>query len=231
MTRLIVDDEGKGCALEACPWLEQFPMRRVLPGSRQFAKRTVDVVIASFVLLLALPVLAVAAIAIKVTSPGGPVFFHQRRTGYQGRPFTLWKLRTMVPDAEARKGELAHLNARTWPDFKVEHDPRITRVGRLLRAASIDELPQLYNVLRGDMSLVGPRPTSLPQDKYALWQYERFDVRPGLTGLWQIAGRESSSFDHRLRLDIAYATRQSLWLDLVILVRTIPVVVFGRGAL
>jgi lipopolysaccharide/colanic/teichoic acid biosynthesis glycosyltransferase len=231
MTRLIVDDDGKGCALEACPWLEHFPMRRALPGTRQFAKRTVDVIVASFVLLLALPVLIVAAIAIKVTSPGGPVFFRQQRTGYLGRQFTLWKFRTMVPDAEARKAELAHLNARTWPDFKVEHDPRITRVGRLLRASSIDELPQLYNVLRGDMSLVGPRPTSLPQDKYALWQYERFDVRPGLTGLWQIAGRESSSFDHRLRLDIAYATRQSLWLDLVILVRTIPVVVFGRGAL
>jgi lipopolysaccharide/colanic/teichoic acid biosynthesis glycosyltransferase len=231
VTRLIVDDDAKGCALETCPWLVRFPLRNALPGSRQFAKRAIDVALAGFLLFIALPVLAVAALAIKLTSPGGPVLFRQRRTGYQGRQFTLFKLRTMVPDAEARKAELSHLNARTWPDFKIEHDPRITRVGRVLRATSIDELPQLLNVLRGDMSLVGPRPTSLAHDKYALWQYERFDVRPGLTGLWQIAGRESSSFDHRLRLDIAYATRQSLWLDLTILVRTIPVVVLGRGAL
>jgi lipopolysaccharide/colanic/teichoic acid biosynthesis glycosyltransferase len=206
-------------------------MRNALPGSKQLVKRTIDIALASFVLILSAPLLLAAAVAIKATSPGGPVLFRQRRTGYLGRQFVLYKLRTMVPDAEARKSELAHLNARTWPDFKIEHDPRIIRIGRLLRATSLDELPQLFNVLRGDMSLVGPRPTSLAHDKYAMWQYERFDVRPGLTGLWQIAGRESSSFDHRLRLDIAYATRQSLWLDLVILVRTIPVVVSGRGAL
>jgi lipopolysaccharide/colanic/teichoic acid biosynthesis glycosyltransferase len=226
----MVDPSNVG-ALDACPWLAQHPIRTWLPGTRHRGKRVVDLLVGLLGLLLALPVIALAAIAIKVTSPRGPVLFVQRRTGYQGRQFNLYKLRTMVPDAEAQKPRLAHLNARRWPDFKIDHDPRVTRVGRLLRSSSIDELPQLFNVLRGDMSLVGPRPTSLGPDKYALWQYERFDVRPGLTGLWQISARDSSSFDHRLRLDIAYATRQSLRLDLAILLRTIPVVLFGRGAL
>src|SRR5690349_18634582 len=112
------------------------------------------------------------------------MFFVQDRTGYRGKPFRLYKLRTMVPDAEARKAELAHLNDRQWPDFKIAHDPRVTRIGRVLRATSIDELPQLFNVLRGQMSLVGPRPTSLASSEYELWQAERFGVRPGLTGLW-----------------------------------------------
>src|SRR5262249_42485043 len=156
-------------------------------------------------------------VAIKLTSPHGPVLFVQRRTGYRGRQFKLYKLRTMVPNAEAMKSRLAHLNDRQWPDFKIKRDPRVTRVGRLLRTTSIDELPQLFNVLRGDMSLVGPRPTSLPSSEYERWQAERFGVRPGLTGLWQVAARDSSSFDQRLRLDIAYATRQSLRLDLEIL--------------
>ncbi|MDQ1520790.1 MAG: hypothetical protein QOI55_1863 [Actinomycetota bacterium] len=230
MTALLADPSNVG-ALDACPWLAQHPIRTWLPGRRQRGKRIVDLLVGFAGLVLVLPLLVIAAVAIKLTSPRGPVLFVQRRTGYQGRRFTLYKLRTMVPDAEAQKSRLAHLNARRWPDFKIDHDPRVTRVGRLLRATSVDELPQLFNVLRGDMSLVGPRPTSLGPDKYSLWQYERFDVRPGLTGLWQIAARSSSSFDHRLRLDIAYAARQSLRLDLAILVRTIPVVMFGRGAL
>ena len=231
MTRLIVDDAAQGCALEDCPWLAHYPMRGSLPGSHELGKRIFDLVAASIALVVAIPLLALAALIIKATSPRGPVCFVQLRTGYQGRQFKLLKLRTMVPDAEAQKAQLAHLNARCWPDFKIEHDPRITRVCRVLRATSIDELPQLFNVLRGDMSLVGPRPTSMSPDRYTLWQYERFDVRPGLTGLWQISARDSSSFDHRLRLDIAYAARQSLRLDLAILVRTVPVVVLGRGAL
>jgi lipopolysaccharide/colanic/teichoic acid biosynthesis glycosyltransferase len=219
------------CALEECPWLAQYPLRPARSRAGDRAKRILDVALVLAALAVALPAILLAAIAIKVTSPRGPVFFTQRRTGYHGRTFTLYKLRTMVPDAEARKAQLAHLNARQWPDFKAEVDPRITPVGRLLRASSIDELPQLFNVLRGDMSLVGPRPTSMGRDEYEPWQYERFEVRPGLTGLWQISARDSTSFDHRLRLDIAYATRQSFRLDLAILARTIPVVLFGRGAL
>jgi lipopolysaccharide/colanic/teichoic acid biosynthesis glycosyltransferase len=229
MMRLI-DNAQQGSAVEACPWLTTYPLRASPLHLDGLAKRAFDVVVAFLALLFALPVIVLAAIAIKLTSPRGPVVFMQRRTGYRGQQFKLYKLRTMVPNAEAMKSRLAHLNDRQWPDFKIRRDPRVTRVGRILRMTSIDELPQFFNVLRGDMSLVGPRPTSLPSSEYARWQSERFGVRPGLTGLWQVAARDSSSFDHRLRLDIAYATRQSLRLDLEILARTVPTVLFGRGA-
>ena len=136
----------------------------------------------------------------------------------------------MVPDAETRKEQLLHLNSRTWPDFKVERDPRVLKVGRLLRSTSIDELPQLFNVLRGDMSLVGPRPTSLAACEFPPWQQERFSIKPGLTGLWQISRRDEPSLDCRVRLDVAYATRRCLALDLMILWKTAPAVVHGRGA-
>jgi lipopolysaccharide/colanic/teichoic acid biosynthesis glycosyltransferase len=229
MMRLI-DNAQQGSAVDTCPWLAAFPLRVAPPDAGRRAKRALDVVVACLALLVAFPVVVVAAIAIKLTSPRGPVLFVQVRTGYRGRQFKLFKLRTMVPNAEAMKSRLAHLNDRQWPDFKIKRDPRVTHVGRFLRATSIDELPQLFNVLRGDMSLVGPRPTSLPSSEYARWQSERFGVRPGLTGLWQVAARSSSSFDHRLRLDIAYAARQSLRLDLEILARTVPTVLLGRGA-
>jgi lipopolysaccharide/colanic/teichoic acid biosynthesis glycosyltransferase len=231
VTLALIHDTDAGCALEECPWLAKYPLRAPRSRAGERARLVADVAVAVALLLFALPVMALAALAVKVTSPRGPVFFVQDRTGYHGHPFRLFKLRTMVPDADALKAELAHLNARQWPDFKIERDPRITRVGRFLRATSIDELPQLFNVVRGDMALVGPRPTSLQRDGYAPWQYERFDVRPGLTGLWQISARDTPSFDHRLRLDIAYSARRSWRLDLAILVRTVPVVLFGRGAL
>jgi lipopolysaccharide/colanic/teichoic acid biosynthesis glycosyltransferase len=136
----------------------------------------------------------------------------------------------MVVDAEARKAELVALNLRNGPDFKIERDPRITRVGRWLRKSSLDEIPQLWDVLVGRMTLVGPRPTSMGPEVYEPWQMERFDVRPGLTGLWQVGGRTSSSFNERIRLDISYCTRRSLRLDLVILARTIPTVLLGKGS-
>jgi lipopolysaccharide/colanic/teichoic acid biosynthesis glycosyltransferase len=142
----------------------------------------------------------------------------------------MYKFRTMVANAEALKKELAHLNELQWPDFKITNDPRITRVGGFLRKASLDELPQLLNVLRGDMSLVGPRPTSFSAQTYKLWHTERLDVQPGLTGLWQIVGRGTSEFNDRLRLDIAYIERRCLWLDVQILVRTVTVVLEQRGA-
>jgi lipopolysaccharide/colanic/teichoic acid biosynthesis glycosyltransferase len=230
LTVTVFDSFGKPSALDECPWVAHYPLRTVLPGTHQIAKRLVDVIGATVGLILLGPLIALAALGVKLTGPKGPVFFVQSRTGLGGRQFSLYKLRTMVPDAEKRKRELAHLNTRQWPDFKITRDPRVTRVGRLLRATSIDELPQLFNVLRGDMSLVGPRPTSLPAGKFAQWHHERFEVRPGLTGLWQVTARDASSFDHRLRLDIAYTSRQSFRLDLAILAKTVPAVFHARGA-
>jgi lipopolysaccharide/colanic/teichoic acid biosynthesis glycosyltransferase len=226
----VADAPARPAALDECPWLARYPVRTTRSRAHEVAKRVVDVGVSALVLLAALPVLLVALLALKCASPAAPAFYVQARTGYRGRAFRLFKLRTMVPDADARKQELARQNLRQWPDFKVEHDPRVTRIGRVLRATSVDELPQLLNVLRGDMSLVGPRPTTIRPELYEPWQHERFAVRPGLTGLWQISARESSSFDHRLRLDIAYATRRCLRLDLAILLRTVPVVLLGRGA-
>jgi lipopolysaccharide/colanic/teichoic acid biosynthesis glycosyltransferase len=142
----------------------------------------------------------------------------------------MYKLRTMVQNAEELKEKYAHLNELTWPDFMITNDPRVTRVGRFLRRSSLDELPQVINVLRGDMSLVGPRPTSFSASTYSLWHTARLEVQPGLTGLWQVSGRKSIDFDDRLRLDIAYIRNRSLWLDLVLLTRTVGAVFEGRGA-
>jgi lipopolysaccharide/colanic/teichoic acid biosynthesis glycosyltransferase len=142
----------------------------------------------------------------------------------------MYKFRSMVPDAEALKEKYAHLNELQWPDFKITNDPRITKVGKVLRKTSLDELPQLINVLKGEMSLVGPRPTSFGAETYKLWHTERLDVMPGLTGLWQIIGRAQLEFDDRLRLDIAYIERRSLWMDISILFHTVFAVFKGRGA-
>jgi lipopolysaccharide/colanic/teichoic acid biosynthesis glycosyltransferase len=136
----------------------------------------------------------------------------------------------MVPDAEELKEKYAHLNELQWPDFKITNDPRITKIGKVLRKTSLDELPQLINVLKGEMSLVGPRPTSFGAETYKLWHTERLDVMPGLTGLWQIIGRAQLEFDDRLRLDIAYIERRSLWMDISILFHTVFAVFKGRGA-
>jgi lipopolysaccharide/colanic/teichoic acid biosynthesis glycosyltransferase len=216
-------------ALDCCAWLARYPVRRSVGRAYVVGKRTLDVAVALVVAVVVLPLVLAIAIAVKVTSRG-PVLYRQRRAGRSGRPLTLVKLRTMVRDADQRKTELAALNMRQPPDFKIVRDPRVTVVGRVIRAASLDELPQLFNVLKGDLSLVGPRPTSLMRDEYAPWQTERFEVTPGLTGLWQIVARDDPSFDTRGRLDIAYATRRCLRLDIEILLRTIPSVVFARGA-
>ena len=142
----------------------------------------------------------------------------------------MYKFRSMVPNAEALKEKYAHLNELQWPDFKITNDPRITKIGKILRKTSLDELPQLINVLKGDMSLVGPRPTSFGAETYKLWHTERLDVTPGLTGLWQIIGRASMEFDDRLRLDIAYIERRSIWMDINILFFTVFAVFKARGA-
>lgn len=212
-------------------WRRANPGDRVLRGrSYLLVKRLMDVLLVAVALPIILPVLALCALLIKLDSPGGPVCFTQDRTGKGGRRFKMYKFRTMVPNAEELKKELAHLNELQWPDFKITNDPRVTRMGRWLRRSSLDELPQMLNVLCGDMSLVGPRPTSFAAHTYDLWQTERLDVMPGLTGLWQIIGRGSMEFDDRVRLDVAYIEHRCLWLDVQILLRTMLAVVRQRGA-
>lgn len=195
-------------------------------------KQVLDLSAAFVLLLILLPVLAFVAITIRITSPG-PVLFRQKRCGLNGRPFTMLKFRSMVSDAEQRKQELAALNEMGGPVFKVTNDPRITRVGRWLRKYSLDELPQLFNVLRGEMSLVGPRP--LPVDEVSRFDdpahRRRLSVKPGLTCLWQVSGRNDvRDFRDWVRLDLEYIDNWSFWLDLKILWRTIPVVLTGSGA-
>jgi len=194
------------------------------------AKRALDITVAAALLVLAAPLMLLIALAIKLDSPG-PVIFRQRRVGKDGRLFTFYKFRGMVADAEARLHEVAHLNEVDGPIFKSRRDPRVTRVGRVLRRTSLDELPQLWNVLRGDMSLVGPRPP-LPTEvtRYEPWQRDRLLVPGGITGLWQVSGRNLLGFEDMVRLDLEYITRWSLWLDLRILLRTILVVLTARGA-
>jgi lipopolysaccharide/colanic/teichoic acid biosynthesis glycosyltransferase len=200
------------------------PSRRYL-----LLKRTFDVVLCLGLLIVCLPVLALCALAVRLNSPG-PIVFSQLRTGRDGRRFRMYKFRTMVANAEELKASLAHLNVLPAPDFKIPDDPRITRAGKLLRATSLDELPQLFNVLRGDMSLVGPRPTSFAPSTYDTWHTHRLDVPPGLTGLWQVEGRHTMTFDDRLRLDVQYIRRASITYDLVLLARTVRVVARRSGA-
>lgn len=192
-------------------------------------KRVCDVVVVLVALPILLPFLLLCTIAIRLDSPG-PALFSQQRTGQHGRRFKMWKFRTMVSNAEELKAGLAHLNVLPPPDFKIPDDPRITRVGRFLRRTSFDELPQLLSVLVGDMSLVGPRPTSFAANTYDLWHTKRLEVRPGLTGLWQVEGRNMTTFDERLRLDIQYIKTMSLAADLKIVVATLASVVKRSGA-
>ncbi|HEX7095057.1 MAG TPA: sugar transferase [Acidimicrobiales bacterium] len=214
--------------------LGRFPVVYVEPvrrsGWRSHAKRCFDVAMAIVGLLVTAPLLFVCAIAIKIDSPG-PVIFKQERVGRNGRRFKVLKLRTMVVDAEAQLPKVAHLNEADGPLFKVRDDPRITRVGRFLRKTSIDELPQLVNVLRNEMSMVGPRP-ALPREVLA-WDDElrnRLRVRPGITGMGQVNGRSDTSFEDYQRLDLYYVDNWSLVTDLLIMLKTIPAVLFSRGA-
>jgi lipopolysaccharide/colanic/teichoic acid biosynthesis glycosyltransferase len=192
-------------------------------------KRTLDIGICIALLPVIVLVLGACAVAVRLDTPG-PVLFKQQRTGRHGHRFSMYKFRTMVADAEERKAELRHLSVVPWPDFKIIDDPRITRVGRFLRRTSLDELPQVFNVLAGQMSLVGPRPTSFAPSTYELWHTKRLEVLPGITGLWQIRGRNESTFDERLRLDIAYIDNMSLRMDLGIILQTLLAVVRRSGA-
>ena len=192
-------------------------------------KRAIDIGACLAVMPLVFILLFFCVLAVRLDSPG-PVFFYQLRTGKGGKRFKMYKLRTMVQNAEELKQKYLHLNVLTYPDFKIVNDPRITRVGGFLRKTSLDELPQIFNVLTGDMSLVGPRPTSFSSETYSLWHTARLECKPGLTGLWQVCGRNELDFDERVRLDIAYMRNQSLALDVQILLRTVGAVFTGRGA-
>ena len=195
-----------------------------------FLRRALDVVVSALALLLLLPLLMVIALLIRLGSPG-PVLFVQTRIGKDGHPFPVFKFRSMFTDAEERLHTVLAGNERTGPVFKMRRDPRITPTGRWLRRCSLDELPQLLNVLRGEMSLVGPRP-ALPREValYTPAQRVRLSVLPGLTGLWQVSGRAELSFEASVALDAAYVARQCVWLNVVILCRTIPAVLTGHGA-
>ena len=215
-------------------WIKKFDTRqRILTGKAYLrAKRIFDLFVVLLTAFVWVPLFLVIAILIKITSPGGPVIFTQFRTGKNGERFRMFKFRTMIPDAEKLVSKFAKVNpnGELAGPLKMVNDPRITRIGKLLRKTSLDEMPQLLNVLKGEMSLVGPRPTSWSPESYELWHTERLDVLPGITGLWQICGRGSEDFDDWLRWDIRYIERRSLWLDIVILFRTLFAVVRQRGA-
>jgi len=192
-------------------------------------KRIIDIAIACVLLPIIIPILLLVAACILLESPGS-IIFYQMRTGKGGRKFKMYKLRSMVKNAEALKAELQHLNGLSYPDFKIEDDPRITKVGKFIRKTSIDEFPQIYNILKGEMSFVGPRPTSFGAETYNLWHTKRLEVKPGLTGLWQVSGRNEIDFDERVRLDISYCDNRSIFLDFKIMLRTFKAVFSGRGA-
>ncbi|MBK8012618.1 MAG: sugar transferase [Deltaproteobacteria bacterium] len=206
-------------------------LRRTPKGEARLAlKRLIDLAGVLLAMPLALPLMLAVAIAVKLTSKG-PVFFRQVRAGRNGRRFTMLKFRSMVVDAEHRKAQLLHLNELSGPVFKIRKDPRVTKIGSLIRKTSLDELPQLFNILRGDMSLVGPRPP-LPSEVegYEPWQRRRLSVKPGLTGLWQVSGRNDIDFEEWMAMDLRYIDSWSIWLDVKILLKTVPAVLHRSGA-
>jgi exopolysaccharide biosynthesis polyprenyl glycosylphosphotransferase len=204
--------------------------REHLPGAALFIKRFIDIAGASAVFLLISPIMAIVALFVRLDSTG-PIFYSAERTGAKGRCFRCYKFRSMVTDAEHLKEDLRARNQREGPIFKIDDDPRITRIGRILRRYSLDELPQLWNVLRGDMSLVGPRPHPVDEvNHYELHHYRRLDVKPGITGLWQITARDCSSFELNMHLDLTYIENWSLRLDLRILAGTIRVLFAPEGS-
>jgi exopolysaccharide biosynthesis polyprenyl glycosylphosphotransferase len=199
------------------------------PFNRAF-KRGIDLVLGSLFLLVCSPLLAIAALAIRMESPG-PAIFSQLRAGKDGKPFKVYKLRSMFKDADQLKEQLKDKNEAEGPMFKIKDDPRRTKVGRFIRKLSIDELPQFWNVVKGDMSIVGPRPALLDEvAEYDEWHHERLRVKPGITGLWQISGRSELTFDEMVLLDVYYIETWSPSTDFKIMLRTVPYVLSGRGA-
>jgi len=227
-TELLIERRGEWVPGQGVPLFELRPP--VFVGADWVVKRGFDIAMSAAVAILGLPFWLLIALAIKLDSPG-PVLFRDRRVGLNEQEFRMFKFRTMYADAEARKPELEAANEAEGALFKIRDDPRVTRVGRLLRRYSIDEVPQVLNVLRGEMSLVGPRPLPLRDfERLEAWHRKRYHVLPGMTGLWQIAGRSSLGFDDLVRLDFYYLEHWSIWLDVSILLKTIPAVLVRRGA-
>lgn len=231
----VIPDLYDGLGWEApLEHLGDFPVmtlhRQPIPVLGLLVKRALDIVFSLAALVFLAPLMAAIALAIKLDSPG-PVLYGSQRVGKKGPRFTCYKFRTMVANAEELKEELRALNERQGPFFKIADDPRVTRVGKFLRRYSLDELPQFWNVLTGEMSLVGPRPHPVDDySQYSLEHLRRLDVTPGITGLWQVSARQNPSFEKNLALDFEYIENWSLWLDLKILLRTIPAVFRGGGA-
>jgi len=217
-----------------CDWLNEINPKEALFKGRAYlaVKRVVDLLISVGCMPLAAPLLLCCALLIKIESPQDPILFIQERTGKGGRRFKMYKFRTMVVNAEELKKQLAQINEKgeLAQPLKLDHDPRVTRIGRWLRKTSLDELPQILNIVKGEMSWVGPRPTSFGLRSYMLWHTERLNALPGLTGLWQLYGRGDANFDSWLRWDIRYLEKRCLWLDLQILIRTVKAVLEQRGA-
>jgi exopolysaccharide biosynthesis polyprenyl glycosylphosphotransferase len=196
----------------------------------EFVKRFFDIVLSVLALILLSPIFLITAGAIKLDSKGS-VIYSQQRAGKKGKPFKLYKFRSMCPDAEERLETIRHLNEADGPVFKITHDPRVTKVGRFIRKVSIDELPQLVNIFKGEMSIVGPRPPLLNEmEQYTPYQMQRLEVTPGLTCYWQISGRSSINFDRWVALDLKYISERSIWVDFKTIFKTVPAVLFGRGA-
>jgi lipopolysaccharide/colanic/teichoic acid biosynthesis glycosyltransferase len=211
-------------------WLKILTWRVVIGGSL-FIKRLVDLVAASITLLIWSPLILLVIALIKIED-GGPIFFRQTRIGLRGRPFGMWKFRSMVVNADALKDKLLAQNQmKGGVTFKMKNDPRITRIGKWMRKFSVDEVPQLWNVIAGDMSLVGPRPP-VPREvrEYSIEDRQRLLAKPGLTCFWQVAGRSEIDFAGQVRLDVEYIRSKSLWLDFTLLLKTIPAVLLGKGA-
>ncbi|NLT93946.1 MAG: sugar transferase [Clostridia bacterium] len=198
----------------------------------KFSKRIFDIVISGLALIILSPLMLLIAVLIKIDSPGGPVIFKQKRVGLNGKVFTLYKFRSMVPEAEQLKASLMNFNEMSGPVFKIKNDPRVTKVGRFIRKTSIDELPQLINVFKGEMSLIGPRP--LPVEEAAKIEphisSKRSSVKPGITCIWQISGRNLVDFEEWMKMDMHYIDNWSFWLDWKILFLTLPAVISGKGA-
>lgn len=215
-------------------WLQKYV--NFTPRSRQYLyryrviKRFFDVLLTLVTSPIWLLLVGIIALLIWLSDTSAPILFAQTRYGISGKPIRIYKFRSMVKNAEELKAKYAHLNELEWPDFKIKNDPRVTRLGKFLRRTSLDELPQLFNVLRGDIALVGPRPTSIQIDKYQPWEIYRLTVIPGLTGLWQILGRGRTNFDDKARLDIFYIQHKCTLLDLEILIRSVFYVISKKGA-
>ena len=196
----------------------------------KFCKRGIDVIVAGVGLILLSPIITIVACAIKLTSKG-PIFFLQKRVGKNGELFNMYKFRSMVVKAEELKEKLKHKNEMSGPMFKMKDDPRVTKVGKFIRKTSLDELPQLWNVLKGDMSLVGPRP-SLPKEveQFDSWMFKRLTVRPGLTCYWQVSGRNNIDFEDWMKLDVKYVEERNLWIDIKLIFKTVGVLFGDKNA-